>query len=165
MAGKTQVPAVEGWFTTDPDRPALLGTQCTTCQAIFFPREESFCRNPQCMGREFTERELSRTGTVWSFTDNRYQPPPPYMSSDPFEPYTIAAVELAAEQMVVLGQVVPGVAIEDLHAGMEVELVVGPLYEDDEHEYLVWRWSPVTNDEGPATSNEGPATSNEGVDR
>ncbi|MGZ4707759.1 MAG: Zn-ribbon domain-containing OB-fold protein, partial [Acidimicrobiales bacterium] len=80
VAGKTQVPAVEGWFTTDPEHPALLGTQCTTCQAIFFPREESFCRNPQCMGREFTERELSRTGTVWSFTDNRYQPPPPYVS-------------------------------------------------------------------------------------
>ena len=46
--------------------------------------------------------------------------------------------------MVVLGQVVPGVAIDDLHAGMEVELVLGPLYEDDEHEYLVWRWAPVT---------------------
>jgi uncharacterized OB-fold protein len=99
------------------------------------------------MGREFTERELSRTGTVWSFTDNRYQPPPPYMSGDPFEPYTIAAVELAAEQMVVLGQVVPGVAIDDLHAGMPVELVLGPLYEDDEHEYLVWRWSPITDED------------------
>ena len=143
MAAKTQVPAVDGWFTMDPDRPALLGTRCTGCQAIFFPREDSFCRNPACMNREFDEIELSRTGKIWSFTDNRYQPPAPYMSPDPFTPYTIAAVELAEEQMVVLGQVEDGVAFADLHAGMPVELVLGTLFEDDDHEYLVWRWRPV----------------------
>ena len=26
---------------------------------------------------------------------------------------------------------------------MEVELVLGPLYEDDEHEYVVWQWAPL----------------------
>ena len=25
---------------------------------------------------------------------------------------------------------------------MEMELVLGPLYEDDEHEYVVWKWAP-----------------------
>ena len=143
MTAKTKVPAIEGWFTTDPDHPALLGSQCTSCQAIFFPRETSFCRNPDCLGREFAEIELSRRGTIWSFTDNRYQPPPPYMSPDPFVPYMIAAVELEAEQMVVLGQIEPGVELADLHAGMEVELVLDTLYEDDDHEYLVWKWQPV----------------------
>jgi uncharacterized OB-fold protein len=145
MAAKTQVPAVEGWFTMDPDRPSLLGSQCAGCGAIFFPRETMFCRNPACQSREFGEIELSRTGTIWSFTDNRYQPPAPYVSPDPFVPYTIAAVELAAEQMVVLGQVEPGTDLGDLHAGMAVELVLGTLYEDDDHEYLVWRWRPLTD--------------------
>ena len=153
MSAKTKVPAIEGWFTDDPDHPALLGTQCTSCQAIFFPRESSFCRNPDCLGRDFAEYELSRTGTVWSFTDNQYQPPPPYVSPDPFVPYTIAAVELEAEQMVVLGQVVPGVALEDLHAGLKVELVLGTLYEDDDHEYQVWRWQPI--DPAAGTSETG----------
>jgi len=143
VTAKTKVPAIEGWFTTDPDHPALLGSQCTSCQAIFFPRETSFCRNPDCLGREFAEIELSRRGTIWSFTDNRYQPPPPYMSPDPFVPYMIAAVELEAEQMVVLGQIEPGVELADLHAGMPVELVLGTLYEDDEHEYQVWKWRPI----------------------
>ena len=64
-------------------------------------------------------------------------------AADPFEPYTIVAVELAAEQMVVLGQLVPGVGVDDLHVGTEVELVLDTLYEDDEHEYLVWKWRPV----------------------
>ena len=140
---KTRVPAIEGWFTDDEQHPALLGTRCTACGSYFFPRETYFCKNPDCLGREFDEVELSRTGTVWSFTNNCFEPPPPYMSPDPFVPYTIAAVTLATEQMVVLGQVVPGVELADLHAGMEVELVLDTLYEDDDHEYLVWKWQPV----------------------
>ena len=55
-----------------------------------------------------TSVPLSRTGTVWSFTEHFYQPPEPYMSADPFEPYMVAAVELAEEKMVVLGQVAAG---------------------------------------------------------
>jgi hypothetical protein len=27
--------------------------------------------------------------------------------------------------------------------GDEVELVLDTLYEDDEHEYVVWKWRPV----------------------
>ena len=57
-------------------------------------------------------------------------------------PFALAAVELAAEKMVVLGQVVPGVSVDDLSVGDEVELVLDTLYEDDDHEYLVWKWRP-----------------------
>jgi hypothetical protein len=139
------VPAVEGWFTTDPDRPALIGTRCTTCGTYSFPRETSFCKNPACTGREFDEVELSRRGVIWSYTNACYQPPPPYVpTTDPFEPFAIAAVELAEEKMVVLGQLVPGVDIGDLSVGTEVELVLDTLFEDDEHEYLVWKWRPVS---------------------
>jgi len=139
---KERLPAIEGWFTLG-DAPALLGTRCTTCGTYFFPREEAFCRNPGCRGRELAEVELSRRGRVWSFTDNRYQPPPPYVSPDPFVPYGIAAVELEREHLVVLGQLEAGVDPGSLRAGQEVELVTGTLYEDDDHEYLVWKWRPV----------------------
>ena len=140
---KTKVAAVEGWFTIDPAAPALLGTRCTTCGTYFFPRESRFCRNPACDGTELDEVPLSRRGKVWSFTDNRYQPPPPYRSPDPFEPYAIAAVELAEEKMVVLGQLAGGASVDDLRVGQEVELVLETLYEDDENAYLVWKWQPV----------------------
>jgi uncharacterized OB-fold protein len=63
--------------------------------------------------------------------------------TEPFEPVVIAAVELPAEQMVVLGQVVDGVTTDDLEVGMEVEMVLGTLYEDDDHDYVVWKWKPV----------------------
>jgi uncharacterized OB-fold protein len=143
-AAKTRVPAVDGWFTVDGNAPALLGSRCTTCGTYFFPRETHFCRNPECTGTAFDDAPLSRRGTVWSFTANRYQPPPPYVSPDPFEPFAIAAVELAEERMVVMGQVSRGVDVRDLRIGQEVELVLETLFEDDEHEYVVWKWKPVT---------------------
>ncbi len=143
----TAVPAVEGWFTTDAE-PRLLGTRCTTCGTVFFPRASGFCRNPACRGREFDEIELARVGKVWSYTDAQYQPPPPYISAaDPYEPFALAAVELEAEQLVVLGQVAKGYGVEDLTVGASVELVVEPLYEIDGVEHLVYRWKPVAGGE------------------
>jgi uncharacterized OB-fold protein len=140
---KQQVPAIEGWFATDADGPHLLGSRCAKCRSYFFPAESMYCRNPHCAGTEFDAVPLSRTGTVWSFTEHFYQPPEPYRSPDPFEPYTVAAVELAEEKMVVLGQVAKGVAHGELKAGMPVELVLETLYEDDASEYVVWKWKPL----------------------
>lgn len=140
---KTKQPAVEGWFTLDPAAPRLLGTRCRACGAIFFPRETAFCRNPGCAGTELDEVALSGRGTLWSYTDNRYAPPAPYVAADPFEPYAVAAVELADEKLVVLGQVAPGVRVEDLEVGMEMELALGTLYSDERHEYLIWHWKPA----------------------
>ena len=140
---KTQVPAIEGWFTTDGNTPHLLGSRCTECKSYFFPKESMYCRNPGCAGTEFNEVPLSRTGTIWSFSEHYYQPPEPYVSPDPFEPYTIAAVELAEEKMVVLGQVASGVPPESLEVGTEMELVVETLFEDEDAEHMVWKWRPT----------------------
>jgi uncharacterized OB-fold protein len=142
MTTKTRVPAAPGWFTMDETAPELVGTRCTSCGATFFPRENAFCRNPACAGSAFEEVRLSRRGRLWSATDNHYAPPPPFVSKEPFEPYAIAAVELEREKMVVLGQVVPGVGARALEVGQQMELVLGTLYEDDENEYLVWKWRP-----------------------
>jgi hypothetical protein len=143
MAEKARVPAVDGWFRMDERAPCLLGTRCRRCGSVFFPKETAFCRNPACDGTELETVELSRRGRLWSFTDNRYAPPAPYVAREPFEPYAIAAVELAAERMVVLGQVVRGLSTDRLRVGMEMELVLETLYSDDAHDYLVWKWRPV----------------------
>jgi hypothetical protein len=140
----TAAPAVEGWFTSG-DRPALLGTRCRECRTVFFPRETMFCRNPRCTSETFDEVELSRRGRIWSYTDARYQPPPPYIPrTDPYEPFALAAVELEAEGIVVLGQVADGYGVDDLTVGAPVELVVEPLHVDDEGATRsIWRWKPV----------------------
>ncbi|HKA93336.1 MAG TPA: OB-fold domain-containing protein, partial [Acidimicrobiia bacterium] len=85
----------------------------------------------------------SNRGSVWSFTTNHYAPPAPYVAADPFEPFSVAAVELPREKMVVLGQVADGVDPGSLRVGEEVELVLGTLFEDDDQEYVVWKWKPT----------------------
>jgi uncharacterized OB-fold protein len=139
----TAVPAIEGWFTTD-DEPALLGSRCQACGNVAFPGNLVYCRNPDCGGDEFEAVRLSRRGRVWSYTDARYQPPPPYIPrTDPYEPFALAAVELEAEGIVVLGQVADGYGVDDLTVGATVELIVEPLYQDDGTTYLIWKWRPV----------------------
>ena len=141
---KTRVPAVAGWLNIDPAHPRLIGTKCTKCGSIFFPRETVRCRNPKCGHNELADTELSPKGTLWSFTGAEYQPPAPYVPrTNPFQPFAIAAVELAAEKITILGQVVEGVKLTDLKVGQEMELTLDTLLEDDETETIVWKWKPV----------------------
>ena len=142
---KPKVSAHDAWFDANPERPRLIGSRCRACHSYFFPKEAFACRNPACGAAELEDVPLSASGTLWSYTDNHYQPPAPYMSPDPFLPYAIAAVELAEEKMVVLGQVASGVATTDLEVGMRMKLVAETLYADDAKEYLVWKWAPAAD--------------------
>jgi len=134
---------VEGWFSTDDGAPHLIGGKCTVCGTIVFPPREGACPNPDCDSDALVPTALSRRGRIWSYTENHYAPPPPYVAADPFEPYALAAVELTDEGIVVLGQVAKGVRAEDLHVGMEMQLEIDTLYRDDDNEYLVYVWAPA----------------------
>ncbi|MEU6122311.1 zinc ribbon domain-containing protein [Streptomyces sp. NPDC047123] len=142
---RTRTPVVANWFAGEGEDFRLLGTRCSACACVFFPREDGFCRNPGCGGGDLAEVPLSRRGRVWSYTDGRYRPPAPYVSDPelPWEPYTLIAVELEAERMVVLGQSVPGITVADLAVGMEVEVVPGVLNEDDGTTWTTWHWRPA----------------------
>lgn len=135
-----QVPVLEGWFTLNEDQPHLIGTQCAACDSFYFPKQSSYCRNPDCESEDFAEVELSRTGTLWSYTNAVYQPPPPFVAEDPFVPYAIAAVQLDTEKMIILGQVIDGVEVTALEVGMAMELVLEPLADGK----LTWKWKPMS---------------------
>lgn len=139
----TAQPVLAGWFTTGA-APHLLGSRCSACGSYYFPKLEGLCRNPACDSTQFETVELSRTGTLWSFTNACYTPPEPYVAAEPFVPYAIAAVELEKEKMIVLGQVVEGVGVEALKAGLPMELVVETIPDAAEPAgKLVWKWKPM----------------------
>ena len=142
MSSKPLVPAIEGWHTMEA-KPHLIGTQCQDCGTYFFPKQNDYCRNPQCESTDFREVELSRTGKVWSYTNACYKPPAPFVAQEPFVPYAIAGVQLETEQMVILGQVIEGLTVDDLKVGMPMGLVLQPLHETDDDIKVTWKWQPL----------------------
>ena len=142
---KTRVPAVDGLFTEVDGVAHLIGAKTPDRESYFFPAHLPGMAggDPAAVGAELEEVLLSNTGTVWSYTTSSYAPPPPFVANtDPYEPITIAAVKLEREQMVVLGQCTQGITPDDLKIGMEMELYIDVLNEDDEHEFTVWKWRP-----------------------
>ena len=145
MSAWSGVPAIEGWWSVDDSgAPHLLGAKCPQCGTYVFPPRENNCPNPDCAADELQTAALSRRGTLWSYTENRYAPPPPYPSPDPFEPFAVAAVQLSDEGIIVLGKV-DGALAADLKVGMEMELTTMPLYVDDDgvtRTVYAWRVAP-----------------------
>ncbi len=145
MTEKKLVAAREGFNNLDFDNPRLIGSRCSDCGTYYFPAQTKFCQNPACQSEAFDEVELSNRGRIWSYTNAGYAPPPPYIvTQDPYQPFTLAAVELADEKMVVLGQLAEGVTVSDVKIGDEVELMLDTLYEDDDNRYVVWKCKPLT---------------------
>ena len=143
MSDSTRAPAIDGWYTLDENEPRLIGSRCAACGTYCFPPQSRSCPNPACAHTVLERVPLSRTGTLWSYTNACYQPPRPYVSADPFQPFAIAAVLLETERMIVLGQVATGTGIERLRIGMSMRLVLGTLYVDPPSEKVVWKWQPV----------------------
>ena len=77
--------------------PRLIGSECTRCGVVTFPRQPS-C--PRCTSLAVGERLLARRGALWSWTIQCFAPKsPPYAVApgDDFEPYGVGYVELAGE--------------------------------------------------------------------
>lgn len=129
--------AIDGWFAIEEDGVRLLGTRCADCSTVCFPPRPDSCPNPRCSGSMGAFR-LPRRGRVWSYTNACYPPPAPFVAAEPYEPVTLAAVELDEVGIVVLGQV-KGLTVEQLAVGMELELTSGPLADGP----LVWMWGRV----------------------
>ena len=144
QAASKQIPAIEGWFTWPPsEEPHLIGSRCKSCGDYFFPKVIA-CHNPRCMSEDVEEVLLSRRGKLYTYTINYYQPPPPYIPPDPFVPYADAVVEFEKEKMKIQGQVASGCDLEALKVGMEMEVVLEPLYRDAEgNEVVAWKFKPV----------------------
>jgi len=86
---KTRVPAAEGWFTMDEAAPQLMGARGAESGSYFWPTGIATSGNPARPGEAREPALLSRRGRLWSWTTNHYAPPEPYVSPDPFVPYTV----------------------------------------------------------------------------
>lgn len=127
-----KVPVKEGTFAGLEGEGKLLGSRCKMCGAIFFPKSD-LCF--ECFGEENEEMELSRRGSLYSYTISR-------MASKNFKPpYAIGLIEMP-EGIRVLSPL-DWKEGDDLKSGMEMEVFIDSLWMEDDKEIIGYKFRPV----------------------
>lgn len=108
----------DGLVEETGDGPRLIGSRCRVCAAVEFPAQGA-CR--QCAGQDVAREVLCASGTVWSWTVQRFPLPAPYVGDEADVPFALGYVELPGQVRV---QAVLRVAPDAVHIGMPVSLVV-----------------------------------------
>ena len=122
-----------------PENVRLKGSKCNDCGVAFLGKLAA-CEN--CQSMNITEYELPRHGKLYSFTMVRQKPPGGFRGpTDPFEPFPVGQVEM--EDGVLFLSRLAHVKFEDLKIGMDLEMVVEPLYEDEKgNEMMMFAFQP-----------------------
>ncbi|BBX01896.1 hypothetical protein BST36_20955 [Mycolicibacterium moriokaense] len=120
MTTTNTVPIVGYLALTDP--PHLNATVCTSCSAYYFDRRDA-CAS--CFGTDFTTKEVSRTGTLETFTI--------VAVAAPGVPVPYVAGVVNCDGIAVRANVVNiEPATPPLRLGMPVRLTTFPIGTDDE---------------------------------
>lgn len=105
---------------TDESHPRLIGGMLLNGKVVFpFPEGDA--------GKDAEIYPLSRTGKLWSWTSQEFEPKEPYNGPSPFAPYLLGYVELPGE--VIVETRIVDAALEDLKLGMPMEFVIAPFDE------------------------------------
>ena len=120
------IPIAPNLFEFSVEGARLIGSRCIKCGEVRFP-VNAFC--PQCCTETTETIPLSRRGILYSFTVQRFRPPPPYQGPQDFKPYGVGMIELPEGLRVtaVLADKDP----ESLVVGMEMELIITKFFADE----------------------------------
>lgn len=121
-------PIAPGLWTGEM-QPRLVGGRRTTDSKIIFPMPVGDAANG------FDAVPLQRTGTLWSWTVQNFEPKSPYSGVKPFKPYGVGYVELPGEVIVETRLT----QTENLRIGMAMELVI----EDFDETRATFAFRPV----------------------
>ncbi|MBW1682725.1 MAG: OB-fold domain-containing protein [Deltaproteobacteria bacterium] len=140
---KRWIPVREGLWSdpsADGGEAQLIGSHCLTCGELFFPRQDSgLCS--YCQSKDLEDIRLSSKGKIYSYTVVMQRPPVYYKAE---VPYAIGFVELP--EGIRVETLFTGCDLEKLHVGMDVEMVIEKLHEDDEgNEIVAYKFRPVTS--------------------
>ncbi|HVP76834.1 MAG TPA: OB-fold domain-containing protein [Thermodesulfobacteriota bacterium] len=134
MSATEEVNGLSLLVRRDEKGPYLIGGKCTSCQAVFFPKQ-SIC--PRCTGKRIEETPLSRKGKLYTYTEV-YQKPPDYEGRIP---YFIGRV-LLPEGVFVLAQL--KAKKEDLRINAGMKLVIEPIYCDESGKEIIgYKFTPA----------------------
>ena len=121
-----EIPIAPNLFEFSAEGARLIGSRCVKCGEVRFPVSD-FC--PQCCTQTTETIPLSRRGTLYSFTVQRFRPPAPYRGPEEFEPYGVGMIELAEGLRVTT--VLADEDLDSLSVGIEMELIVAKVFQDE----------------------------------
>jgi uncharacterized protein len=109
-------PIADHVFVAGSD-PYLLGGRQRSTGRVVFPLPDD--------PANFESFRLPNTGTLWSYTIQRFRPKtPPYIGPEAFEPFALGYVELPGA--VIVESRLTGVEFDQLRIGMPLKLVIIP---------------------------------------
>lgn len=113
-------PIADGIWT-DEQPPRLIGGRDRKTGRIVFPMPTGG------EAERFDPVPLSREGTIWSWTVQRFAPKSPPYAGPPFEPFALAYIELPGE--VIVESRLTGFDFDTLSCGLPVRLTIVPFTE------------------------------------
>ena len=135
---KKAIPVREGLWSLPSgpgEKPQLIASRCRSCGEIFFPSQQ-ICTH--CQSQDLEETRLGRKGRISSHTVVMQRPS---MYKGPV-PYAIGYVEFP--EGVRVETLFTGGDPNGLESGMEVEMVIEKLCEDDEgNEVMAYMFRPI----------------------
>jgi hypothetical protein len=137
-SGKRQVSLIADMLelpSSPSEKAHLIGSRCRVCNEAFFPKRH-YCAS--CTSAEMEEIRLSQKGKIHTYTISRATPPGSIMKA----PYGIAQIQLPEGAMVT--GVLADCDLEALSIGIEVELVVEKVNEDEEgNDVMSFKFKPL----------------------
>ena len=138
---KRVIPVLEGLWTTPSsadEKPHLIGSRCPACGELCFPKKEKgLCVH--CQNKGLEDVKLGREGKIATFTVVMIPPAGGYYKGP--VPYAYGAVNLKDE--VELYTLFTG-DLDELRVGMDVEMVIEKLFDDDEgNEVMTYKFRPI----------------------
>ncbi len=133
------IPIADGLYT-DEAQPRLVGGRDRTTGRIVFPRPNA---------EQFEAHPLSRQGTLWSFTVQRFRPKsPPYAGPDAFCPWPVGYVELPGETIVEAR--IANIPLNQIRIGMPLRLTFIPLDPAADEPIMLYAFEPIAAEEQSA---------------
>ena len=141
IARQRRIPVEEGLFV-DPafssEPPRLIAGHCRNCGEVMFPRQ-TLCGN--CCQETVDQMLVGPRGHLYSYTSVHFAGPEVYGYKGPV-PYGVGEIELP-EGLLVTSPLTEH-DIDKLKIGMEMELIVEKIYDDDEgSEIIGFKFKPV----------------------
>jgi uncharacterized OB-fold protein len=141
---KKQVPVKAGLWSepaASDGKAHLVGHTCSDCGELFFPKKENgICTH--CHSKNLKDISLSTRGKVHTSTVVEMRPPGGYYRGE--VPYAIGFVELP--EGIRVETLFTDCDPEEIAVGMEVEMTIDVLHEDDEgNEILAYKFRPAVS--------------------